>query len=52
MKLTKKIPDTSGTSKKVHCNAKIIEIEGKISSINGPVSTAALNAAGNTGPAE
>ena len=52
MKLTKKIPGTSGTSKKAHCSAKIIEIEGKISSVNGSVSTAALNAAENTGSAK
>ena len=39
---TKKIPDISALVKKVGSNAKITEIEGKISSITGLATTAAL----------
>ena len=41
---TKKIPNTSGLVKKTDCNTKISEVESKISSISGLVTTSALNA--------
>ena len=40
--LERKIPDTIGLVKKVDYNAKITEIEGKIPSINGLATNAAL----------
>ena len=46
----KKIPDTSGLLKKTDYNAKIIEIEGKIPSIFGLATTAALTAVENKIP--
>ena len=41
---TKKVPNTSGLVKKTDCNTKISEVESKISSISGLVTTSALNA--------
>ena len=46
----KKITDTNGLVKKTDCNAKITEIEGKISSISGLATNAALIAAENKKP--
>ena len=46
----KKIADTTGLVKKTDCNAKITEIEGKISSISGLATNAALIAAENKKP--
>ena len=40
--LERKIPDTIGLVKKVDYNAKITEIEGKIPSISGLATNAAL----------
>ena len=45
-----KIADTNGLVKKTDCNAKITEIEGKISSISGLATNAALIAAENKKP--
>ena len=42
--LEKKIPDTSALVKKTNYNAKITEIENKISSIGGFAATSALTA--------
>ena len=47
---TKKIPDISGLVKKIDYNAKITEIESKISSITGLATTAALTAVKNKIP--
>ena len=47
---TKKIPDTSGLVKKTNYNAKITEIEGKISSSSGLTTTSALTTAENKIP--
>ena len=44
---TKKITDTSGIIKKTDYNAKIPEIEGKIPSISGLATNAALTAVEN-----
>ena len=41
-KLENKIPDIGGPVKKTDCNAKITEIEGKIPSISGLATNAAL----------
>ena len=43
MTLTKKIPDTNGLVQKTDYNAKIMETEGKIPSITGLATAAALN---------
>ena len=45
-----KITDTNGLAKKTDYNAKITEIEGKISSISGLATNAALIAAENKKP--
>ena len=43
----KKIPDTSGLTKKTDFNAKITDIESKTPNINGQATTAALTAVKN-----
>ena len=48
--LENKIPDTSGLVKKTDYNAKITEIEGKIPSISGLATNAALTAVENKMP--
>ena len=45
--LEKKIPDTSGIVKKTGCNAKNSEVEGKMPSISGLATHAALTAVEN-----
>ena len=47
---TKKIPDTSGLVKKLDYNVKLTEIESKIPSISGLVTTAALTSVENKRP--
>ena len=46
----KRIPDTSGLVKKTDLNSRITEIEGKIPSITGLVTNAALTAVKNKIP--
>ena len=48
--LEKKIPNTSDVAKKTDLNAKITEIENKISSITGLATTSALNTVENEIP--
>ena len=48
--LEEKIPDTDDLVKKIDCNGKITEIEGKIPSISGLATNAALTAVENKIP--
>ena len=50
LKLEKKIPDIRELVKKTDCNAKITEIEGKIPSISGLATNAALTSVENKIP--
>ena len=50
MEIENKIPDTSGLVKKTDYNAKITRIEGKIPSISGLATNAALTAVENKIP--